>query len=83
MNLYFEHSNGKYSLVAKGITREDVMPYIYEDVHRRNPNYTVYYVRETVMPNSIWFDIGSHTESYHLTNEVWEVKDETIVLSGA
>lgn len=68
MYLYFEKSNGDWQLVSDGIaSKEDAMPLIYKDVAKRNPKYTIYYVRSMKLPQGICFDVGSHTEFYWLT----------------
>lgn len=66
MYLYFENSRGKYQFICEA-TPETVGPKITEDVHRRNPNYKIYYTR--CMGNEkegFTYDVGSWSEFYHL-----------------
>lgn len=70
MYLYFEHSNGEWELVNDGIASDnDVMPFISQDVHKRNPRFKINYIRSTTLPQGICYDVGSHTEYYWLTEE--------------
>ena len=69
MNLYFEHSDGTYSLVKSNVDSfETGLGLIELDVRKRNPDFRIYYFNITDMPDGgKRFDVGSHTEFYILT----------------
>lgn len=69
MNLYFEHSDGRHSLVAENVDPKNVLELIYADVESRNPNYRIYYVRSWECNGETHYDVGSHTEFYILKGE--------------
>ena len=45
MKLYFERSNGEREYISNVRNRDEAISLIYEDLHIRNPNFKVYYVR--------------------------------------
>ena len=45
MKLYFERSNGEREYVSDVRNRDEAISLIYEDLHIRNSNFKVYYVR--------------------------------------
>lgn len=69
MYLYFEHSDGRMSLVSDRASEDNVLSLIREDVHRRNPKYKIYYYRSISLPDGVCYDIGSHTEFYWLKDK--------------
>ena len=69
MKLYFQHSNGQFSLVRDDIdpSVDDVMQLIDQDVFNRNPYFQIYYHIVTDFENGCKrYDVGSHTEFYYL-----------------
>lgn len=66
MYLYFQHANGKYSLVSDVATDKNVYKLISADVYKRNPKFKIYYYRKWNIPGGVCFDVGSHTEYYLL-----------------
>ena len=69
MNLYFQHSDGRHSLVAENVDPKDALSLIYADVAKRNPRYEIYYVRRWERDGVTTYDVGSHTEFYVLKGE--------------
>lgn len=45
MKLYFERSNGEREYVSNVRNRDEAISLIYEDLHIRNPNFKIYYIR--------------------------------------
>lgn len=69
MYLYFEHSNGSLSFISE-CAEDDVWQYITQCVKQLNPNYQIYYVRSWGdKEHGYTYDIGSHTEFFHLYKE--------------
>jgi len=69
MYLYFEHSNGDLSFICE-CSKEEVDKKITEFVHSINPNYKIPYMRSWGSEdNFITYDIGSHTEFFHLVKD--------------
>ena len=66
MTLYFEHSNGRRSLVAENVTPETAHEYIHADVKSRNPTFRIYYMLTPQHGDETVYDVGSHTEFYIL-----------------
>lgn len=63
--LYFENSKGKESVIAENLsTRKGVYAAInaFLDEH----NFKSYYSREIFKEDEVWFDVGSHSEFFHL-----------------
>ena len=70
MLLYFQHSDGKQSLIADNVLNRDVaLELIRADVADRNPNFRIYYIRSWTNAGVTTFDVGSHTEFYILKGE--------------
>ena len=69
MKLYFEHSNGEREYVSNARNRDEAISLIYEDLHIRNPNFKVYYIRswKNESDEEVW-DIGSWSQFYILTS---------------
>ena len=72
MKLYFERSNGEFVFVCKSCEKcadADIRDY----VKKLNPNYKIYYTRYWNADKEGKFhriyDIGSHTEFFHLIEE--------------
>ena len=80
MNLIFLRSNGTVKVVARGISAEDetITKRIKKYVNSINPNYKIYYFRSWKKDEDIYYDAGSHTEFFILTNknlkdgDLWE-----------
>lgn len=45
MKLYFERSNGEREYLSNARNRNETISLIYEDLHARNSNFKVYYIR--------------------------------------
>ena len=70
MTLYFERSNGERVYISNAQSRDEAVSLIYEDLHMRNPNFKVYYMRSwRNESNEEIFDIGSWAEYYILTSD--------------
>lgn len=66
MNLIFQHSDGRETIVSKTATEEKVYTKIKEFVAELNPDYKIPYVREWETKRGIKYDVGSHTEFFLL-----------------
>lgn len=69
MKLYFLNSRNKSSLVEDNVSPDNVLQKIYADVAKRNPHFIIYYVREWILNGRTFYDVGSHTEFYVMTDE--------------
>lgn len=70
MNLYFQHSDGSFSIVRKNCPQDEVYAEMRNYIATLNPNYEIPYVRS--WGNDIQgytYDVGSHTEFFF-----WGVK---------
>lgn len=70
--LLFQRSDGTTCVVNEKISRDQVMPAIYEDVDRRSHyKFKIYYVRTwyDTENRTEHFDVGSHTEFYLFEEE--------------
>ena len=68
MKLYFEHSNGEREYISNARNRDEAISLMYEDLHIRNSNFKVYYIRSWKNEsNEEILDIGSWSEFYILT----------------
>ena len=73
MNLYFQHSNDTVSLVAQNVADDkNLYKLINADVKKRNPKFKIYYIRTWKIKDHTIFDVGSHTEFYILTDNVYK-----------
>lgn len=79
MYLYFEHSDGRMSLVSDRANEENALSLIQEDVHKRNPKYKIYYFRRTKLTDGICYDVGSHVEFYWLMSEKCKEEERKII----
>ena len=69
MKLYFEYSNGEREYVSNARNRDEAISLIYEDLHARNPNFKIYYIRSWKNEsNEEVFDVGSWSQFYILTS---------------
>lgn len=66
MNLIFQHSDGRETIISKTATEENAFIKIKEFVAELNPNYEIYYIRTWETKRGTMFDIGSHTEFFLL-----------------
>lgn len=68
MNLYFKNSQGKERLIGSNVANEsEAMKIIKGFCDERN--FTIYYYRTWERDNVKIFDVGSHTEFFHLKDE--------------
>ena len=78
MYLYFQNSQGQFSLVSDKIkSMGSVHSVIRKDVFRRNKNFRIYYFREWMGEDGMWYDVGSHTEFYLLTDKCKDLEKES------
>ena len=70
MNLIFLRSNGTIKNVCKNPNEWSIPNLINQFVQMLNPKYKIYYYRSWNQNGNIWYDIGSHTEFFILTNKV-------------
>lgn len=74
MKLIFENSNGEERVIAEVKDEESAMEYIHAFVDECNAKRTdgkefkIYYIRSWEHNRRKTFDIGSHTEFFHLVN---------------
>lgn len=74
MKLYFQRSNGEYRKLSDFATKENVGGMI--DNFVKAHNYESYYTRSWEDDdNQTWYDVGSHTEFFVLTNKDLEKED--------
>lgn len=65
MKLIFENSYGEERVIAEPQTEEEAWKYIHQFCKERN--FKIYYVRGWMDNNNrITYDVGSHTEFFHL-----------------
>ena len=72
MYLYFQHSDGRYTLVADNVSDETVIENIHAHVESLNPNYRIHYIRSWDTPEGRKYDVGSWSEFYLLTQKPLE-----------
>lgn len=70
MNLIFQHSDGRETIVSKTATEENVYTKIKEFVAELNTNYKIPYIREWQELQGIMYDVGSHTEFFLLEGAI-------------
>ena len=68
VNLYFENSSGTERLIASCVTGESEAVKIIKKFCKER-NFTIYYYRISEKYGVKTFDVGSHTEFFHLKNE--------------
>lgn len=69
MYLYFQHADDSLSFVAE-CKKEEVGKHMMDDLHIRNPNYKVYYIRSWGNDEDGYtYDVGSWSEFYKLYKE--------------
>lgn len=72
MKLYFERSNGEMVFISNSCEKCAEAD-IRDHVKKINPNYTIYYIRYWNSDKDSKFhriyDVGSHTEFFHLIDE--------------
>ena len=66
MKLYFENRHGKRTEIATVQNAEEAIEEIVHfcDIHK----FKIHYYRTWEVGNSTTFDVGSHTEFFHLEN---------------
>lgn len=67
MNLIFENSHGEERIIANPKTEKEAIKEIYKFCEERN--FKIYYVRIWESNNRKHYDVGSHTEFFHLEKE--------------
>lgn len=86
MNLYFQHSDFKMEFVASGFDGRDdqnIGKAIENDVHKRNPNFKIYYMRENLFSNGdVAYDVGDHLCFYFLTHTEFRNGDKFNCICG-
>ena len=70
MKLYFERSNGEREYLSNARNRVKAISLIYEDLHIRNPNFKIYYIRswkdesdEEVLDIRSWVELNTLTSN--------------------
>lgn len=67
-NLYFKRSTGEMVLVEKNV--DNPIPKIKEYIKKLNPKYEIHYIRSWTREDGVtMYDVGSHTEFFHLKKE--------------
>lgn len=72
MKLYFENRYGEMKLVSAVATPETANQLIRKYIGAINPNYKIYYTRYWNVDEERFhrvYDVGSHTEFFHLIEE--------------
>ena len=73
MDLYFKRSNGEKILLLPGASS---FKEIFENIDNflKDRNFKCYYkrVNGTEKDDSVWIDVGSHTEFFIIKNTNWE-----------
>lgn len=64
--LYFQHSNNELTLVEENVTESNVINSIKTYIKKLNPNFKIYYIRTWVDNGVEIYDVGSHTEFFHV-----------------
>ena len=74
MKLYFQNSYEKLKLIAEPTSDKEVFADIKQFLNERN--YKLYYTRTWIdKRNNKWFDIGSYTEFFILSEEELDEDD--------
>ena len=70
MYLYYKNALGKYTFLGEA-TLETAQGMIVNHVHKLNPNYRIYYIRQLgpYEDGSFSYDVGSHSEFFYLYKE--------------
>ena len=66
MKLYFQRSNGERRFMQMCSTEKEAMQAIHKFLEEHN--FKSYYTRYWVENNELWYDVGSHTEFFILTD---------------
>lgn len=66
-NVYFQHSDGKFSLLRENIAEKYVHLVINHFLAEHN--FTSYYTRSWTKDGVTWYDVGSHTEFFIWASE--------------
>lgn len=70
MKLYFEDRFGYRHIVAESTTKEQLIKEMYKFIHKKNPNFKVYYTRSWIDDEGFEvMDVGSHSEFFLIENE--------------
>jgi hypothetical protein len=64
MKLYFENSQGIERLIAEVVNEDEAFKEINKFCEERN--FKIYYVRSWMKDGRKTYDVGSHTEFFHL-----------------
>ena len=68
-DLYFKRSNGELVLLAENVSHEEAMVKMKEFID--DHNFKSYYTRVWQKDDTVWYDVGSHSEFFCL-----KLKDE-------
>lgn len=78
MNLMFLRADNTIENVAKNVKEEEIANIIKAFITKKNPNFKSYYIRKWYSNGTWYYDVGSHTEFFLLTDkemingEKWE-----------
>lgn len=78
MNLMFLRADNTIENIAKNIKEEEIANIIKAFITKKNPNFKSYYIRKWYSNGTWYYDVGSHTEFFLLTDkemingEKWE-----------
>lgn len=63
-DLYFKRSNGELILLAENINNDEAFKKIHNFLDQHN--YKSYYTRVWQKDDTVWYDVGSHSECFCL-----------------
>lgn len=63
-DFYFKRSNGELVLLAENVSHEEAMVKMKEFIDEHN--FKSYYTRVWQKENTVWYDVGSHSEFFCL-----------------
>ena len=63
-DLYFKRSNGELILLAENINNDEAFKKIHNFLDQHN--YKSYYTRVWQKDDTVWYDVGSHSEFFCL-----------------
>lgn len=78
MNLMFLRADNTIENIAKNVKEEEIANIIKAFITKKNPNFKSYYIRKWYSNGTWYYDVGSHTEFFLLTDkemingEKWE-----------
>lgn len=63
-DLYFKRSNGELILLAENVNNDEAFKKIHDFLDQHN--YKSYYTRVWQKDDTVWYDVGSHSEFFCL-----------------